>query len=377
MDDSNAASADWKKLDQDRLCLFIKGRLDTETIGFLWRKILKTIAETKHRELLVDATQVEYCDSTGIGLLLELTQTEKRNNRRIQITGLSPDFQSLMALFELGQVADSPLKHASLAQRFESIGETTIHLLQGAKDQISFTGEAFVKLLSTLIHPGTLRWRDTFLIAEKAGANAVGITAMLGFLIGLILAFQSAVSMQKFGAQVFVTDLVCIALFRELGPLITAFVVASRSGSAFAAEIGTMKINEEIDALTTMGLDPMRFLVVPRLIATICVIPLLTMFNNLFGLIGCGLVMSLFGFPPVTYLQRIQEAATMTDLTGGLVKTFVFGALIAGIGCFKGIRTDTGPSAVGDSATSAVVSGIVAIVIADGVFAVLYYFLNI
>jgi phospholipid/cholesterol/gamma-HCH transport system permease protein len=126
-----------------------------------------------------------------------------------------------------------------------------------------------------------------------------------------------------------------------------------------------------------MGLDPVRFLVVPRLIAAICVIPLLTMFNNLFGLIGCGLVMSFFGSPPVTYIQRIQEAATMTDLTGGLAKTFVFGALIAGIGCFKGIQTETGPSAVGDSATSAVVSGIVAIVVADGVFAVLYYFLNI
>jgi phospholipid/cholesterol/gamma-HCH transport system permease protein len=377
MNDTNTASVDWKKLDQDRLRLVIKGRLNAETTGFLWRKILRTITEKKPRELLVDASQIEYCDSMGIGLLLELTQTQKRNNHRIQITGLSPDFQSLVTLFDPGQVVDSSPKHASLTQQFENIGETTVRLLQEAKAQISFTGEAFIKLLSTLIHPSTLRWRDTFLIAEKAGANAVGITAMLGFLIGLILAFQSAVSMQKFGAQIFVTDLVCIALFRELGPLITAFVVASRSGSAFAAEIGTMKINEEIDALTTMGLDPMRFLVVPRLIAAICVIPLLTMFNNLFGLIGCGFVMSFFGSPPVTYLQRIQQAATMTDLTGGLAKTFVFGALIAGIGCFKGIRTDTGPSAVGDSATSAVVSGIVAIVVADGVFAVLYYFLNI
>lgn len=377
MDDIKTASADWKELDQDRLCLFIKGRLDAETIGSLWRKILKTITETKPRELLVDATQVEYCDSTGIGLLLELTQTQKRNNCRIQITGLSPDFQPLMTLFDPGQVTELSPKRTSLAQRIESIGEKNIHLLHDVKVQISFIGEAFVKLLSTLVHPSTLRWRDTFLIAEKAGANAVGITAMLGFLIGMILAFQSAVAMQKFGAQVFVTDLVSIALFRELGPLITAFVVASRSGSAFAAEIGTMKINEEIDALTTMGLDPVRFLVVPRLIATICVIPLLTVFNNLFGLIGCGVVMSFFGSPPVTYLQRIQQAVTMTDLTGGLVKTFVFGALIASIGCFKGIQTDTGPSAVGDSATSAVVSGIVAVVLADGIFAVLYYFLNI
>lgn len=377
MDNSNTATVDWKELDHDRLCLVIKGRLDVETTGSLWRKILKTIAETKPRELLVDASQIEYCDGAGIGLLLELTQTQKQNNRQIKIIGLSPDFQPLMKLFDPGQAAESPPKSASPAQRIESLGEKTVRLLHDLKAQISFTGEAFVKLLTTLIHPRTLRWRDTFLIAEKAGANAVGITALLGFLIGMILAFQSAVSMQKFGAQVFVTDLVCLALFRELGPLITAFVLASRSGSAFAAEIGTMKINEEIDALTTMGLDPVRFLVVPRLIAAICVIPLLTMFNNLFGLIGCGVVMSFFGSPPMTYLHRIQQAATMTDLCGGLAKTFFFGALIAGIGCLQGIRTGTGPSAVGDSATRAVVSGIVAIVVADGAFAVLYYFLNI
>jgi len=377
MDNSNTASVNWKELDQNQLCLVIKGRLDVATTGSLWGKILKTITKTKPQELLVDASQIKYCDGAGIGLLLKLKQTQKQNNRRIQITGLSPDFQSLMILFDPGRVAESPPKRASLAQRIESLGEKTARLLRDLKDEISFIGEAFIKLLSTLIHPRSLRWRDTFLIAEKAGANAVGITALLGFLIGLILAFQSAVSMQKFGAEVFVTDLVCLALFRELGPLITAFVLASRSGSAFAAEIGTMKINEEIDALTTMGLDPVRFLVVPRLIAAICVVPLLTMFNNLFGLIGCGVVMSFFGFPPVTYLHRIQQAATMTDLLGGLVKTFVFGALIAGIGCLQGIRTGTGPSAVGDSATRAVVSGIVAIVVADGVFAVLYYFLNI
>jgi len=205
----------------------------------------------------------------------------------------------------------------------------------------------------------------------------VGITALLGFLIGLILAFQSAVAMQKFGVEVFVADLVVIGLFRELGPLITAFVLASRSGSAFAAELGTMKVNEEVDALVTMGLDPVEFLVLPRLIAAVCVLPLLTMFNHLFGLIGCGIVMTSLDVPVVTYIERIREAADLVDLMSGLVKTFVFGTLIAGIGCLRGLQTGTGPSAVGDSATRAVVSGIVAIVVADGIFAVLYYFLGI
>jgi len=200
---------------------------------------------------------------------------------------------------------------------------------------------------------------------------------LLGFLIGLILAFQSAIAMRKFGAEIFVADLVVLSLFRELGPLLTAFVLAARSGSAFAAELGTMKVNEEIDALTTMGLDPVRFLVLPRVLAAVFVTPLLTMFNNLFGLIGCGLVMISIGFAPITFLNQIQQAANLTDLFSGLIKTFVFGSLIASIGCLRGLQTGTGASAVGDSATRAVVTSIIAIVVADGLFAVIYYFLGI
>lgn len=214
-------------------------------------------------------------------------------------------------------------------------------------------------------------------MAEKAGVNAVGITALLGFLIGLILAFQSAAAMEAFGVEVFVADLVVIVLFRELGPLITAFVLASRSGSAFAAELGTMKVNEEIDALVTMGLDPVQFLVLPRIIAAVCILPLLTMFNHLFGLIGCGVVMGTWDVSVTTYIERVREAATLGDFFGGLVKTIVFAILISGLGCLRGLQTGTGPSAVGDSATRAVVSGIIAIIVADGVFAVAYYFLGI
>ncbi|MHC4187872.1 MAG: MlaE family ABC transporter permease, partial [Planctomycetota bacterium] len=199
---------------------------------------------------------------------------------------------------------------------------------------------------------------------------------LLGFLIGLILAFQSAIAMQKFGAQIYVADLVVIVLFRELGALITAVIFAARSGSAFAAEIGTMKVNEEIDALTTMGLDPVKFLAVPRMLAGLFMMPLLTMFNLLFGLIGCGMVMASLGFPFVTFMNRIQQACSLSDFTGGMIKTFVFGMIIAVVGCLRGLQTKTGASAVGDSATKAVVTSIIAIVIVDGVFAVVYYYIG-
>jgi phospholipid/cholesterol/gamma-HCH transport system permease protein len=371
------ASIDYKTSDESGLKLIITGELDAETTGGLWTEVFRKIAEINPETLTVDAAGVEYCDGAGIALLLELRHRQEQNEKQILIEGLKSEFQQLMTLFDPGRISEPEREKMSLVRITENVGRITVGLLQDLESQISFIGELSVKLLSTLVRPGSLRWRDTFLVAEKSGSNAVGITVLLGFLIGVILAFQSAIGMRKFGAEIYVADLVVLVLFRELGPLITAVILAARSGSAFAAEIGTMKVNEEIDALTTMGLDPVRFLVIPKTIAAILVTPLLTMFNNLFGLIGCGLVMISIGFTPATYLNQIQQAANLTDLFSGLVKTFVFGGLIAGVGCLRGFQTKTGASAVGDSATRAVVTSIIAIIIADGIFAVMYYFLGI
>ncbi len=377
MKEKDTAFAEYQRLAEEDLQLVIGGRLDTETTGPLWTKAVEKVAQVKPKTLIIDATAVQYCDGAGAGLLLELKHRQESRDGVIKIVGLKPEFKQLMDLFDPGELSEPASEPASFVRIAEQIGEASVTLCMDLRDQVSFLGELCVKLSYTVFHPLSLRWKDTFLIAEKSGANAVGITALLGFLIGLILAFQSAVSMQKFGAEIYVADLVVLSLFRELGPLLTAFVLAARTGSAFAAEIGTMKVNEEIDALTTMGIEPVRFLVIPRVLAAIFVTPLLTMFMNLFGLIGCGLVMVSLGFAPITFLNQIQEAASLTDLFSGLVKTVFFGALIAGIGCSRGLKTGTGASAVGDSATRAVVAGIIAIVVVDGVFAVIYYFLGI
>jgi phospholipid/cholesterol/gamma-HCH transport system permease protein len=350
--------------------------LDAETTSRLWPQAFRKISEAKPDVLLVDASGVEYCDGAGVALLLELKHTQERSGRQVQIEALKPQYEQLMGLFDPGRIETSGTESSPLASFVVRVGQVTLRLLEDFKAQVSFAGELCVKLVDGLVHLTRVRWNDAFLIAEKSGADAVGITALLGFLIGLILAFQSTVAMRKFGAEIFVADLVTISLFRELGPLLTAFILASRSGSAFAAELGTMKVNEEIDALSTMGIDPVRFLVIPRVVAGVFVMPLLTMFNNLFGLIGCALVMISVGFAPVAVVNQIQQAAHLGDLFGGLVKTLVFGMLVAGIGCLRGLQTGTGASAVGDSATRAVVSSIVAIVVADGIFAVVYYFLG-
>lgn len=357
--------------------LVLKGRLDKDTAASIWRQSTLSVRQARPALLIVQAGDIEYCDAAGIALLAEYRRIQEQNSKRIDIQGLRPQFQQLMRVFETGPVPPPPAAPGFLGGFVRSLGEGAVRLARDFKAQVNFTGEVAVKLVRTVQHPESLWWKDVLLIAEKAGANAVGITALLGFLIGLIIAFQSAASLQKFGAEIFVADLVVLGLLRELGPLITAIVLTSRSGSAFAAEIGTMKVNEEIDALTTMALDPVQYLVLPRLIAAVLIMPLLTVFNELFGLIGCGLVMASWHMPLETYIDRIRAAATLTDFFSGLVKTFVFGTLIAGLGCLRGLQTETGPSAVGDSTTRAVVSGIIAIILADGVFAVAYYFLGI
>ena len=193
----------------------------------------------------------------------------------------------------------------------------------------------------------------------------------------MILAFQSAVPMKRFGAEIFVADLIGLAMLRELGPLMTAILLAGRSGAAFAAEIGTMRVNQEVDALSTMGLDPVSFLVTPRIIAAVLMTPLLTLYSDLVGLIGGAITMSSFSIPVVTFLKEVDSAVTMTDFLAGFVKSFVFAVTVAGIGCLRGLQTSAGASAVGEAATRAVVTGIILLVAIDGLFAFAYYVLDI
>ncbi len=361
----------------DSLQITLSGRLDIERVQTEWTSLRAQLDRLSPPTVTIDCSDLSYCDSSGIGLILHIQSYQTNRNRFCYIQGLAARYQRLLELFDPGAFDVSPAKETVLTRLSEQVGRATVTVCQDMHQQIGFVGEVVTKGARLLVKPHTLRWNDTLTLAEKSGADALGITGLLGFLIGLILAFQSAVAMKQFGAEVFVADLVVISLFRELGPLITAFILASRSGSAFAAEIGTMKVNEELDAMVTMGLDPVPFLVLPRILAGVIVLPLLTLFNLLFGLLGCALVMLALGYPMVTFVERIQIASGFGDLFGGLAKTLVFGLLIAGLGCLRGMQTRTGASAVGDAATRAVVSGIVAIILADGVFAVLYYFLGI
>ncbi|HEX9263716.1 MAG TPA: MlaE family lipid ABC transporter permease subunit [Candidatus Binatia bacterium] len=356
--------------------LTIAGRLDSSTTGLVWRRATSAVSAAKAADVVIDASRIEYCDGAGIALLVELRELQNQARGRLQIDGLRPEFTELLNDDASSFPREAPRKHGR-AGLPEEIGEATVEVWRDIQILVSFVGELGVGLVRAALHPRSVRWRDALRVAETAGVNALPIVSLVGFLMGLIMAFQAAVPLRQFGAQLFIANLIGLSMLRELGPLMTAIILAGRSGSAFAAELGTMKVREEIDALKTMGLDPVRFLIVTRVVAAVCMTPLLTIFADLVGLIGGSVVMLSLGFPLVTFFHQVQYALSYGSLVGGLVKSFAFGILVAAIGCLRGLQTGTGATAVGQSTTSAVVSGIILIAITDGIFSVVYYYLGV
>jgi phospholipid/cholesterol/gamma-HCH transport system permease protein len=358
------------------LVLSIIGSLDSSTTGLAWRDALQLINRSKPKRLIVDASRLTYCDGAGAALLLELRRRQVERRDRYEIQSLDPAYQALLDLYSHWD-AQRPEPCAPAESPVEHIGRATVAIWHDIVVLIVFVGQLCEALARAVRHPGLVRWKDALVTAELAGVNALPIISLLGFLLGLIMAFQSAIPMRQFGADIYVANLIGLSMLRELGPLLTAIILAGRSGSAFAAELGTMKVSEELDALTTMGLEPVGFLVVPRVIAAVAMTPLLAIFAGLLGLIGGAVVMLSLGFPLVTYVIQVKSAVTVGDMVGGLAKSFVFGIVVAAIGCLRGLQTKSGASAVGESTTRAVVSGLVLITVVDGIFAVIFYYLGI
>lgn len=342
----------------------LAGRLDAESVAGVWQEAVKAAGKGAK----VDARGVEYCDGAGSALLCELRR------RGGEIRGLRPEIAKVFELFEGDESPekDGPRK----ASAVENLGRLGADLLADLREQVSFLGQMVVVFLSFRRGRYRLRWGDVWTVFERAGVQALVVVGMISFLTGLIMAFQAAPSLRQFGVDIFVVNLVGLAMLRELGPIMTAIVLAGRSGSAFAAEIGTMKVNEEINALNTMGLDPVRFLVAPRVLAGIMVTPVLIIYSDLLGVAGGFLVMVCRGFPPAALWQQLTNAVKVDDVLAGLIKGFFFGALVAGIGCLRGLQTKEGASSVGISTTRSVVSAIFLIVVVDAIFAVVYYMIG-
>lgn len=342
--------------------LRFSGPLNAESVAGVWAEALAQAGAGAS----VDASGVGYCDGSGVALLWELQQKGAR------LTAVNDDTRRLLDVFSEAR-RTPPGTSGDRVPFLEWMGRLGYELIADFRDQLTFLGRMAVTFLAVARRPVLMRWNDMWLTFEKAGVQALVVVALISFLTGLIMAFQAAPPLEQFGVDVFVVNLVALAMLRELGPLMTAIVLAGRSGSAFAAEIGTMKVNEEINALTTMGLDPVRFLAAPRVLAGILLTPVLAIYANLAGVAGGLCVMLLKGFPPITLWRQLTGAVDVNDVMAGIIKAFVFGALVAGIGCLRGLQTQSGATAVGISTTRSVVSGIFFIVVTDAIFAVVYY----
>lgn len=355
----------------------ISGRLDATTLAAAWSRVIDPLRDATPAQLTVDVAGVTYCDGAGIGLLVEIDRQIRGRGGQIRFENLGVEQQKILNVALLKNPAATLAPPPPSENVVARIGRSTATVLSDISAIITFTGELTVVLLWAITHPHRVRWGDALLAAEKTGSNAVPVVCLLGFLVGLIIAFQTAGPMRTFGAESLVPTVVAIAIVSELGPLMAAIILAGRSGSAFAAEIGTMKVTEEINALRTFGLSPTKFLVVPRVLASLVVTPLLGVFSSLMGVVGGYVVMASLGYSLSFYIDQVIKAVDYIDFLEGVFKSFVFALLVAGIGCLSGLRTQSGPGAVGDSTTKAVVAGIVLIVLADAVMGMCFYYVNL
>lgn len=352
----------------------LRGRMDADGLSRLWRELVPELRRAAPARLVVDAGEAQLCGVSCVAVLAELRDVQRRDGREAEIRGLSDRYAALLERVPAAE-AEFPAgtRRARPARLMAALGRRTAAALCDGREALAFVGEAARQLGRALGEPRHLRAREIFRTATRAGADALPIVILLGFLMGVILAFQSASSLQRFGAEGYVAELVGLSMVKELGPLMAAIVLAARSGSAFAAEIGTMKINEELDALTTMGVPPHRFLVLPRVAGAVLAVPFLSVFTIFAGLFGGLLIVQTFGMPLASYVERISRTVPLAAYLASLGKTFAFGLLVGGVACLRGLQTESGPMSVGAATTRSVVSGIVLIIIADAFFSFLFY----
>ena len=328
------------------------------------------------REMVVDGSSVENMDTVGVWLLQKWLQQLRNNGHTVQLRGWSPRFVKLLDL-------TAGYHHTSLpptprAPALELIGRTVANIASQTLALLSFVGECAVAFAGSVAHPARIRWRPVLHNIHSAGLGALPIVGLLSFLMGIVIAYQAADQLRQYGANIFVVDLVGLSMLREFAPLMTAIIVAGRSGSAFAAQIGTMSVSEEIDAMRTIGIPPIEMLVLPKIIALIIALPLLTVFADVMGVLG-GMIMARaqldVGFDD--FLARFNKAITLSPYLIGIGKAPVFAGIIAVVGCFHGFNTRGGADSVGRQTTRSVVQAIFIVIVADAMFSILFSVLDI
>ncbi len=361
------ATADFRASDRDGgHILNFTGALTLSRVGGLSRRL----DAVERNGVVLDLSGVERMDTVGAWLIHRMVR-----DRKAVVRGADEEMARL-----LDQVADAdqpvrirPDRRSPVTRVLGEVGDAVLHAGRNFNGLVGFFGATLVALWNVTRHPRKFRLNATVQRFEAVGIKALGIIGLMSFLIGIVIAQQGAVQLAQFGAEVYTINLVGRSAFRELGVLMTAIMVAGRSGSSFAAQIGTMKLTEEIDAMRTIGVSPIEALVLPRVLATVIMMPLLGFYSSVIATIGGG-VLAYFALdiPPATYVQRIREVVPMTDLYIGLIKAPVFGALVAIAGCFQGMQVEGDAEQVGTRTTAAVVQAIFLVFVLDAVFAVFF-----
>ncbi|HEU0234693.1 MAG TPA: MlaE family lipid ABC transporter permease subunit [Gallionella sp.] len=338
---------------------------------------LEALALPVEGELLIDAQAVTALDTSGAWLLHRIRRDLELGGHTVRFIGLRPEFEALLRLIATrsAEPAISPPPAPGALTRF---GHHSWEGLLGALGLLSFLGASATALMRALMQPRRIRWRPILYNLQTAGVAALPITGLLSFLLGIVIAYQGAEQLRRVGANIYIVDLVGLSMVRELSPLITAIIVAGRSGSAYAAQIGTMKVTEEVDALRTIGIGPLDLLVLPKVLALVIALPLLTLYTDIMGVIG-GMVMARAQLDVsfTTFVDRLDDAVSLTSFLIGIGKAPVFAVIIALVGCYQGFQVNGSAESVGHQTTKSVVQSIFLVILVDALFSIAFSWLKL
>ncbi|MEP7125953.1 MAG: MlaE family lipid ABC transporter permease subunit [Byssovorax sp.] len=355
----------------------LSGKLAFVDATSLWTEIQARITPQTKERVTLDLSGVESIDGGTMALLVQTKWDLQTEGGTCEFVGATGHVQKILDLYE-GDAKPNKRPKQKARSAIDQLGQATADSFYELQLVLAFLGSMILAIGGVIRRPKTGNWHDIAPLMNRTGADAVPIVLLINFLIGFVMGFQSAVQLKQFGANIFVADLVGLSITRELGPLMTAIIVCGRSGAAFAAELGTMKVSEEVDALRTMGFGPWRYLVIPRMLALILVMPILTLLADLVGICG-GLLVGLLSLDlTITgYLNETRNALHMWDIFQGLIKAAVFGFAIGLIACQQGLATSGGAEGVGRRTTAAVVTSLFALILLDAGFTMLFYFLKL
>jgi phospholipid/cholesterol/gamma-HCH transport system permease protein len=358
--------------------LALSGEWTARGIGALAPR-LTTIQVASKSAVIADGTQIEALDTAGAWVLHQLLQRLRAEGIDITLRGLRPPFAKLLAIVaqQVAEQSDNPAAQKPLSA-LARLGHSAVTACDDSVALLSFIGESTLTLVNSITHPARLRWRPVLYNIRSAGFDALPIVGLLSFLLGVVVAYQGADQLRQYGANIFVADLIGLSMLREFAPLITAIILAGRSGSAYAAQIGTMQVTEEIDAMRTLGIAPLELLVLPKILALMIAMPLLTVFADVLGVFG-GMIMAQaqLGVGFSEFLDRFVKAVDLSAYLIGIGKAPVFAFIIAVVGCFQGFRTQGGADSVGRQTTRAVVQSIFLVIVADALFSVAFSALDL